>query len=43
MTNGNDMLEWEETNIERLTEMFLERHKDDWELFKDEQFNNRFG
>lgn len=42
MVNGNDVLEFEEENCERLTEAFIEKHRDLWDAFVLEEFNNNF-
>ena len=39
--NGNDFLEWEEQNAERLTEEFLRKYAQEWTDFVMEDYNNR--
>ena len=34
MTNGNDLIEFEQENVESLFESFTEKYSDKWKMFK---------
>ncbi len=41
MTNGSDLLEFEQDNYQRLVDDFIKKHQTEWEQFVMEEFNNK--
>lgn len=43
MTNGNDLVQFEEKNYEELATKFLAKHDQEWQRFVYEEFQNQQG
>tara|TARA_Y100000310_G_C20673353_1_gene811480 strand:+ start:449 stop:634 length:186 start_codon:yes stop_codon:yes gene_type:complete len=43
MTNGNDLVEYEENNFDTLVRMFIiQKYKEEWNNFVEQEYNNTF-